>query len=184
MYLEASNICYSDSLNIDPPPKVLYPIELDYFTAYWDSLIMILKHDKEWSNRLYRVEVKYSVAIHDVVENLIMLYWWCSTTGLWEWFEFDEVAYALREFLEGRVVFYKLLIKYSPSATLTLRKAHKDAVKHVRRYRKYMPLQEKIAWFDTLIHMEHQRGSVLAETNLNVSTLRDYFDAEYNPTQS
>ena len=107
------------------------------------------------------------------------MFWWCHINYAWEYFDFDEVSKSMGEFLKGRIKFYDVLETVTNKDIPTIKECHHESVKFVESYNPNWNMDRKIQWFDTLIHMEHERGLILVETNISLDALREYFENKY-----
>lgn len=168
----------------EAPPRELYPVKYDEI------------YDKSRFPPMSTPEAK----------KMIRLFWWCSTTGNWDWFDFDKAFEATKKTLEFWVYNnfgayagdlnedfsnWKEVIKRAEedearwwedisAIDSRVRMVVKDYVDLHRRLVNYAhdyDLEGKISFFDEIIHIEHLGGNLYNIRDMD--KLREEFEERY-----
>jgi len=153
---------------------------------------------------LYPLSLESPVEKSDITK-AIKLFWWCSSTNQWGWFDFDKFFNFMSRIFKG------LLTEQGQSAenVIEIFEDHFDDIESAKKYAESPPgdwlwrdhqfaklkkeydkgadtLEKKIQMVDKAIHLQHLTGNVLeygfdfhTEGPINIPELREDFEKKY-----
>lgn len=179
---------------LNKPPRQLRNIDYDFIEDFWSlkssGVIVDVEKDEELNNHLSRE-----------VSRLIFKYWWCLANNEWQLFDFDKVHEIMKTHFVNRIKhelrkwnMHTSSNYYIPKNDDYVDKEYLDSLVEdgilkrsianaywlVKSYDEQHTLSDKITWFDSIIHKQHDRGVILYAKEMELPELRRIYEERYS----